>query len=172
MKSVLSFFIVLIIGLSVGFIGGEVYLKSKAKPNNTPRIDTLYVPQEKTFIHECGHALDSTVGVASGEGRLSNNMPATTLTMSHSQEFSAIYAKYRDNPKLWDYMRSNPHEMFAEGYAMYYHTPEKNALLKQVAPDLHAYFGSLHDKIEGMAAKAAKESSWNNPDALKAKQAV
>ncbi len=52
MKSVLSFFIVLIIGLSVGFIGGEVYLKSKAKPNNTPRIDTLYVPQEKTFIHD------------------------------------------------------------------------------------------------------------------------
>jgi hypothetical protein len=115
-----------------------------------PEVREAYVFNHPTqdaaqvVTHEVGHAVDHALGhlrAAVGE-----TVPATsTHAPSQQPDFMCIYQQHPTNHKLSPYMRSEPAEMFAEGYMMYH---RQNEHLRDAAPELHAYFCALHEEIE------------------------
>jgi hypothetical protein len=103
--------------------------------------------------HELGHAVHDALGhLRAGVGEAAQ--ATNTHVPSQQPDFICIYQQHRTNPTLSPYMRSEPGEMFAEGYMMHH---RQNEHLRDAAPELHAYFCALHDEIERRVRDAQRE---------------
>jgi hypothetical protein len=111
-----------------------------------------------TMIHEAGHAIDHVLGILTGQDRTGHGAASWEATSGppgygffHSAAdpaFKRVFDRHEHNEALRHYMRTEPVEMFADAYRMYYDGPATRTKLLHDAPELYAYIERADQQIK------------------------